>query len=125
MFKGGFEIMPAICDVCGEDLRDVPSHECERRTKIDIVFEKVVEHVDAEIKRCPTCELDVKAQFPADMPGPLQYGNGLKAYIINLLVCQMVALSRVQKLIKSMIGTVISESSMLKFILRVYVLAAA
>jgi len=29
------------CDVCGEDLSNTPRHECERRTKIDIVFEKV------------------------------------------------------------------------------------
>jgi len=52
------------CDVCGEDLSDTPSHQCERRTKIDIVFEKVVEHVDAEIKLCPTCESTSKGKFP-------------------------------------------------------------
>ncbi len=108
------------CDVCCEDLRNTPSHQCERRTKIDIVFEKVVEHIDAEIKNCPMCQSTVKGEFPSDMPGPLQYGNGLKAYIINLVVCQMVALNRAQKLIKSMIGVIISEASILKFILRLH-----
>jgi len=108
------------CDVCGEDLSHIPSHQCERRTKIDIIFEKVVEHVDAEMKECPTCESTVKGKFPSDMHGKLQYGNGLKAYITNLLICQMVTLNRVQKLIKSMIGVVISEASMLKFILRLH-----
>ncbi|MCU7850542.1 MAG: transposase [Candidatus Thiodiazotropha sp. (ex Lucinoma kastoroae)] len=39
---------------------------------------------------------------------------------MNLLVCQMVALNRVRKLIKSMIGIVISEASLLKFVLRLY-----
>ena len=39
---------------------------------------------------------------------------------MNLLICQMVTLNRVQKLIKSMIGVVISEASMLKFILRLH-----
>ena len=29
------------CEFCGESLDDVPSEECERRTKIDIIFEKV------------------------------------------------------------------------------------
>ena len=43
------------CEFCGESLDDVPSEECERRTKIDIIFEKVVSHVDAEIKVCPRC----------------------------------------------------------------------
>ncbi len=53
------------CDVCGEDLTGVPCSRVERRTQNDIVFEKVVEHVDAEIKQCPTCEATVKGRFPA------------------------------------------------------------
>ena len=62
----------SFCDVCAEDLTDTPCMHHERRTKIDIVFEKVVEHVDAEIKQCPTCKTTVKGKFPADMHGPLQ-----------------------------------------------------
>ena len=54
------------------------------------------------------------------MHGPLQYGDGLKAFVINLLVCQMVSLNRVQKQVKAMIGKVISESTLLKFVLRLY-----
>jgi transposase len=110
----------SFCDICAEDLTDVPCTHLERRTKIDIVFEKVVEHVDAEVKQCPACKATVKGKFPADMHGPLQYGDGLKAFVINLLVCQMVALNRVQKLVKSMIGEVISEATLLKFVLRLY-----
>ena len=47
-------------------------------------------------------------------------GKGLKAYIINLLVCQMISLNRVQKMIKSIIGETIAEASLLKFILRLH-----
>lgn len=108
------------CSVCGEDLTGVPCAHIERRTKIDIVFEKVVEHVDAEIKQCPTCASTIKGLFPANLPGPLQYGDGLKAFAINLLVCQMVALNRVQKLLTSMTEVVISESTLLKFVLRLH-----
>ena len=108
------------CDVCAEDLTGVPCTQHERRTKIDIIFEKVVEHVDAEIKQCPACKATVKGKFPAAMHGPLQYGDGLKAFVINLLVCQMVSLNRVQKLVHSMIGEVIAESTLLKFVLRLY-----
>jgi transposase len=106
------------CDVCGQDLTDAPCEHTERRTKIDIMFETVVEHVDAEIKYCENCDCLVKGKFPSDMPGPLQYGAGLKAYIINLLVCQMISLNRVQKLIKTLIGKVIAEATLLQFILR-------
>jgi transposase len=108
------------CDVCGEDLETMSCSHHERRTKIDIVFEKVVEHVDAEVKQCPTCDATVKGQFPSNLHGPLQYGDGLKAFVVNLLVCQRVAMNRVQKLVKSMIGVVIAEARLLKFILRLY-----
>lgn len=108
------------CDVCAQDLRGVPCIDHERRSRIDIVFEKVMDHVDAEIKRCPACDSTVKGVFPPDMHGPLQYGDGLKAFVINLLIGQIVALNRVQKLVKSMIGVVIAEASLLKFVLRLH-----
>jgi len=76
--------------------------------------------VDAEIKQCPTCKTTVKGKFPADMHSPPQYGDGLKAFVINLLICQMVSLNRVQKLVNSMIGEVIAESTLLKFVLRLH-----
>ena len=78
-----------------------------RNIKIGIVFEKVVEHVDAEVKHCPTCDTTVKGQFPSDFHGSLQYGEGLKTFVVDLLVCQMVAMNRVQKLVKSMMGVVL------------------
>jgi hypothetical protein len=76
--------------------------------------------VDAEVKQCPHCDSTVKGQFPSDLHGPLQYGNGLKAFVINLLVCQMVALKRTQKLVKSMMGIIIAEATLLKFVLRLH-----
>lgn len=108
------------CDVCGTALDNIPCHEHERRTKIDIVFEKVVEHIDAEVKQCPNCQATVKGTFPQDMPGKLQYGNGLKAFAIHLIISQMVALNRVQKQISAMIGAVISEATLLKFVWRLH-----
>ncbi len=77
------------CTACGAPLDETPCHGHERRTKIDIVFEKVVEHIDAEIKQCPNCAAKVKGHFPQDMPGKLQYGNGIKAFAIHLVISQM------------------------------------
>lgn len=108
------------CTGCGSSLEDVPCHQHERRTRIDIIFEKVAEHVDAEVKQCPNCKSTVKGEFPEDMVGQLQYGNGLKAFAIHLIVSQMVALNRVQKQIAAMIGNVIAEATLLKFVLRLY-----
>ena len=60
------------CQSCGEDLRKRPCHGHGRGTRIDIVFEKVLSHVEAEIKLCPRCQAQTKGRFPADMSGPLQ-----------------------------------------------------
>lgn len=79
------------------------------------MFEKVVTHVEAEIKTCVACNTQTKAQFPADMPGPLQYGAGIKAYVLNLLMAQMISLNRIQKSIKTLIGITISEATILKY----------
>jgi transposase len=108
------------CKHCGEDLTGITCCKHERRTKIDIMFEKVVEHVDAEVKQCPNCDSETKAPFPADMKGPLQYGNGLRAYVINMLVAQVVSLNRVQKGVQAIIGELISEATLLKFVLRLH-----
>ena len=66
------------CGCCGQDLSGVEPEGHERRTRIDIVFEKRVEHVDAQIKTCPSCAKTTKGEFAADLMGPLQYGLGVK-----------------------------------------------
>ena len=38
------------CPQCGEDLSQIPAHHCDRRTLIDIVFVKTIQHVDSEIR---------------------------------------------------------------------------
>jgi transposase len=106
------------CEKCGEDLRDVPPDGYERRTQIDIVFEKVLRHVDAEIKSCSHCDAETRAPFPEAFRGPVQYGAGIKAYVLNLLIAQMISLKRVQHAITSLIGLVISEATILKYVLQ-------
>jgi hypothetical protein len=54
------------------------------------------------------------------MPGPLQYGAGIKAYVLHLLIAQMIALNRIQKSIKALIGMVISEATILKYVTQLY-----
>ena len=108
------------CGTCGEDLSDTPCQGHERRTRIDIIFEKVVSHVDAEIKQCPQCRAQAKGQFPADLSGPLQYGSGIKAYALNLLIAQMISLKRVQQSIRTLIGLAISEATILKYVMRLH-----
>jgi transposase len=109
-----------VCKNCGEDLTATPSQGHERRTRIDIIFEKVVEHVDAEIKLCPRCGVKVRGSFPKDMPGPLQYGAGIKAYLLNLLIAQMLSLNRLQQSIRTLIGQAISQATILKYVMQLH-----
>ena len=105
---------------CGADLADTPSLSGRRRTRIDILFEKVVHRVDAQVEDCPRCHRRTTGRFPADMPGPPQYGNGLKAYMMNLLIAQMVPLDRVPKSVKTLIDVAISPATLLKFVIRLH-----
>ena len=104
------------CARCGEDLRHIESHTTERRTRIDIVFEKTLTHLDAERKHCPRCHTDTRAPFPSDMSAPVQYGDGLKAYVVHLLVAQMLSLKRVAQTVHTLIGRSLSETTLLRFI---------
>jgi len=54
------------------------------------------------------------------MPGPLQYGMGIKSYVINLLISQMVSLKRVQQSIKTLTGQMIAEATFLKYVLQLH-----
>ena len=119
------ESLPSVplskdCEFCGEALDDTLATEHKRCTKIDIVFERVISHVDAEIKICPQCNTQNKGYFPEDMPGPLQYGPGIKGYLVNLLVTQMISLKRVQKMIQTLIGQLLSEATILKYVMQLH-----
>ena len=115
------EIAPVTaCEHCGENLADTPCEKHERRTRIDIIFEKVVAHVDAEIKQCPRCQAQTKGTFSQEMPGPLQYGCGIKAYVLNLLLAQMLSLKRVQQSIRVLIDLAISEATILKYVMQLH-----
>ena len=110
----------SVCEHCGEDLRTTPCHQHERRTLIDIVFEKVVTHVDAQIKECPHCATQTKAAFPEALSGPLQYGAGIKAYLLNQLMAHMLSLKRLQQSLHTLIGTVIAQATILHYVLQLH-----
>ena len=112
------------CAHCGSDLGDTPSQSHERRTLIDIVFETTLNHVDAEIKDCPHCHGRTKATFPSAFAGPLQYGPGIRAYVLNLLVAQMLSLKRVQQSIKTLIDRLLSEATLLGYVMQLHLALA-
>ena len=82
---------------------------------------QVIEHpVEAEVKHCPDCQARSKADFPANIPGPRQYGSGLQAFIINLLVAYMLSLRRTVELVRAISGLRLSEATCLGYIRRLH-----
>ena len=109
-------ITPTECSGCGSGLREVPVLNTEERKEIDILYEIYERTVISESKQCPDCGQETIASFPTGMDGPIQYGIGIKAAIINFLIFQMISLQRVQDHFTGLIGRVISQSTMLKYI---------
>ena len=107
------------CKHCGEKLTGTEATDHERRTRIDVVFEKVVEHHDAEIRHCPHCHGETRAAFPDDLHGPRQYGVGIRVFAVHQLM-QMVPLRRTVQSLSAMIGEKLSEATLLGFLTRVH-----
>ena len=114
------ELRVDACARCGEDLTDTACTGHERRTLIDIEFVKVVRHADADIKHCARCHTETRARFPDTMPGPLQYGPGVKAYVVHLLVAQMLSLKRVAQSMHALIGQLLSEATLLGYVAQLH-----
>ena len=75
-----------VCNSCGTDLSDIEPSAHEQRVLLNIKFTVTKLKADAEIKDCPECRARTKGRFPENMPGPLQYGDGIRALTIDLLV---------------------------------------
>ena len=55
----------------------------------------------------------------------MQYGNGVKAYVVQLLVAQMLSLSRASQMVASLIGQAISEATLLSYVMSLHLALAA
>ena len=54
------------------------------------------------------------------MPGPLQYGPGIKAYVVHLLIAQMLSLKRVAQSMHALIGRTLSEATLLGYVAQLH-----
>lgn len=105
----------AMCSHCATDLQGVEPRGRERRQVFDIppVQVEVTEH-QAEIKMCPGCGERVKADFPAEVTQPVQYGPRIKAQASYLNNYQLIPLARTCELLGDFYGHTPTEAVVLK-----------
>jgi transposase len=107
------QIHPVLKCGCGEDLSKKPALRYERRQVFDLptLILECTEH-RAEIKECPNCGRTCRAEFPAELKAPVQYGKNFRALLAYLYDAQEGASLRIREMCQEMFGFAISEATL-------------
>ena len=102
------------CRHCQRSLEAVEVAGVEKRQVFDLppIQVEVSEH-QAEIKRCPHCGEETRADFPAGVTQPVQYGPEIKSVAVYLNQYQMLPLERVSETFADVFGHALAEGTIL------------
>lgn len=104
---------PERCASCRQELTPADTVSVERRQVHDLpplrLF--VTEHC-GHTCRCPACQQQTKAEFPAGMEAPLQYGAQVKALAVYLNCYQLLPLARSAQILHDLLGISFSPGTL-------------
>ena len=109
---------PPECRGCGAGLDGAGVVGTDRRKIIDVVHEVRETVLVAETRECPGCGERTKAEFPRGVDGKEQYGNGVRAAVVDFATAQMMSLKRIQGHFEGILGRSVSQAAMLRWIAR-------
>jgi transposase len=103
----------ASCPHCQHDLKGVAVEEVSKRQVFELppLRLEVTEH-QAQHKRCPHCQQQVRAAFPQGVQQPTQYGERFKALLVYLNAYQLLPLRRIAELTQDWFGQRVSEGTL-------------
>ena len=103
-----------VCPQChGRGLSQEPVLDYESRQVFDLPERplEVTEH-RAEIKCCPCCGEEVRAEFPAQVSAPVQYGPRFESLMVYLNQQQLLPYDRLAQLCEDLFGQPLSAGTL-------------
>lgn len=103
---------PESCKGCQASLDGVKVSGVEKRQVFDLpnITVVVTEH-RAEIKICPCCGKKVKAEFPNNVKGTVQYGERVKGFAAYFLHQHLIPFKRVAQIFEDIFGIPLSPGT--------------
>jgi transposase/uncharacterized coiled-coil protein SlyX len=111
------EYTPKTCSNCHHSLKGAECLDYERRQELDIPPLRLIstEH-RAHKLRCAHCHAVTKAEFPAYVAAPTQYGPNLRTLAVYMNQYQFIPLDRVCQFFDNLFGHAPSEATVLRYI---------
>ena len=103
---------PETCTGCGASLHAAEVTAAQRRQVFDLPPVKLIvtEH-RREARRCPACRMTAKANFPAGISAPAQYGPRLLARAAYLNLYQLLPVARTSEALSDLFGCSVSPAT--------------
>jgi transposase len=110
---------PGVCGGCGAGLHDAPAVGVERRQVFDLppVRIEVTEH--QLISRACVCGTITKADAPAGVNAPVQYGSRLAGIGVYLFHGQFLSKSRTVQALSDLFGVVVAAATLVGWTTRI------